>query len=330
MEHLNQKIRELYSNGIVNFSDFFSKDFLTKIKLSKNKLFEEFPYGQDDNLQKNKNNKFIRPGSYMIWDVIDREPLFKEFVSNKNINGIARRILGEDYVVSSFYIRKTPKSNNVLNHHIDYQGGLSFSILLDDINYEEGETFFYKKSHKYPPPPFSDTENKNLKEEILSSTGKLGDTFFWFPDCWHGRNMNNSSKETTILMCHMGNASFPRKDGTGRKVNFNSNSKSIKVPSQNPVIKMIFKITGKSPNNFFKHLLYCLFYFKFKNIASKAIEQKIIFTREKFGSKEVDDFSLIDYFKLVKPKKLIKISLKSFLKFCIGNKHYSNLRKLLN
>ena len=41
MEHLNQKIRELYSNGIVNFSDFFSKDFLTKIKLSKNKLFEE-------------------------------------------------------------------------------------------------------------------------------------------------------------------------------------------------------------------------------------------------------------------------------------------------
>ena len=86
MEHLNQKIRELYSNGIVNFSDFFSKDFLTKIKLSKNKLFEEFPYGQDDNLKKNKNDKFIRPGSYMIWDVIDREPLFKEFVSNKNIN----------------------------------------------------------------------------------------------------------------------------------------------------------------------------------------------------------------------------------------------------
>ena len=93
---------------------------------------------------------------------------------------------------------------------------------------------------------------------------------------------------------------------------------------------MIFKITGKSPNNFFKHLLYCLFYFKFKNIASKAIEQKIIFTREKFGSKEVDDFSLIDYFKLVKLKKLIKISLKSFLKLCIGNKHYSYLRKLLN
>jgi len=330
MKNLDPKIKELYANGIVNFKEFFSRDLLLKIKSSKDKLFNEFPFGQDDKLQKNKKNEFIRPGSHMIWDVIDREPLFKEFILNENVDNIARRVLGENYVVSSFYIRKTPKSDNVLSPHIDYQGGLSFSILLDDISHNEGETFFYKKSHKLPPPPFTDLENKDLKKEISSSTGKLGDTFFWFPDCWHGRNMNKSNKETTILMCHMGNASFPRKDGTGREVYYTNNIKPLDMPNQNPLIKFIFKITGKSPNNFFKHLFYCLFYFKFKGLAAKAIKQKIIFTREKFGSNEVDEFSLISYLRLIKLKKLIKISLSSFLKTCLGNKNYSNLRKILN
>ena len=63
-----------------------------------------------------------------------------------------------------------------MNPHIDYQGGLSFSILLDEINHEEGETFFYKKSHKLPPPPFINIDSS--KYVPSSITGNVGDTFF--------------------------------------------------------------------------------------------------------------------------------------------------------
>ena len=219
------KIKSLYEDGLVNFNSFFEKDLLQELVVAKENLFNEYPYGQDDKLNKKTKSDFVRPVSYMIWDVIEKTS-FAKILENKFIKEIATRVLGANYTVGSFYIRKTPKINEKLNPHIDYQGGLSFSILLDDINLNQGETFFYKESHKLPPPSFIDF--KKFKKIPHSITGKVGDTFFWFPDCWHGRNINSNEKETTILMCHLGNACYPNSDATGRKVNY-SIKKKIKI-----------------------------------------------------------------------------------------------------
>ena len=170
------KIKSLYEDGLVNFNSFFEKDLLQELVVAKENLFNEYPYGQDDKLNKKTKSDFVRPGSYMIWDVIEKKPVFAKILENKFIKEIATRVLGANYTVGSFYIRKTPKINEKLNPHIDYQGGLSFSILLDDINLNQGETFFYKESHKLPPPSFIDF--KKIKKIPHSITGKVGDTFF--------------------------------------------------------------------------------------------------------------------------------------------------------
>ena len=86
--------------------------------------------------------------------------------------------------------------------------GLSFSLLLDDISLNEGETFFYKGSYKNPPP--SVVNLNNFSSKIIPTTGKVGD-FVWFPDSWHGRNHNLSQRKTCILMGDIENRSTERK-----------------------------------------------------------------------------------------------------------------------
>ena len=330
MKTNNEKIKELYREGVLSFGNLFDKELLEKIFDIKNKLFKEFPFGQDDNLNKKVDDKFQRPGSYMIWDIIERNSIFKKILENRIIQETATKVLGKNFTVASFYIRRTPKADDILDAHIDYQGGLSFSILLDKIDKNEGETFFYKKSHKYPPPPFTNTKSPIFKKEIVSTTGNLGDTFFWFPDCWHGRNMNKKNFDTTILMCHMGNANHPSKDSTGRKVYYSQKINEDENPAPNKYLKKLFNFCGNSPNNIFAHFLYCLIYFKFNKITNTAIQQRLIFTRIKFGNKDVDNFSLFNYLKLLKFSNVIRISTKNLIKTIIGKKATALARKALN
>ncbi len=321
------KIKTLYLNGLVNLNNIFDQDLLKKIRSAKDKLFKDFPYGQDDDLQKKTAGDFVRPGSYMIWDVIEREPIFSKILENKAIQNLSKRVLGENYTVASFYIRKTPKINSKLNPHIDYQGGLSFSILLDDISLNQGETFFYEQSHKFPPPPFANTKKSFFKKGPTSITGKVGDTFFWFPDCWHGRNVNETNKDTTILMCHMGNLNHPNKDSTGRKVGYSNKQSATENKQKNEVLNRLFKFCGNSPNNVFTHFFYCLIYFKFSKLSKIAIEQRLIFTRNKYGDEAVDNFSITKYLGLIKFSKAIVITAKKLIKSIVGEKGLSLIRK---
>ncbi len=320
-----EKIKSLYKDGMVNLDSIFDQELLRDLVVAKDNIFKEYPYGQDDRLNKKNKADFVRPGSYMIWDIIEKKPIFSKILENKNIKEIATRVLGQDYTVASFYIRKTPKINEKLNPHIDYQGGLSFSILLDEINHEEGETFFYKKSHKLPPPPFINIDSS--KYVPSSITGNVGDTFFWFPDCWHGRNMNMKEKETTILMCHLGNSNHPSADGTGRKVNYSNKKESKNLDKRNKFLDKIFEFFGRSSNNFFTHFIYCLIYFKFDRLSKSAIHQKTIFTRHKYGDSEVDDFSVTKYLQSANYLKVFLISSKTFIKKLLGKKLISILKR---
>ena len=259
----------------------------------------------------------------MIWDILERNSIFSKILEQKYFKEMALKVLGSDYIINSFYIRKTPKINETLNPHIDYQGGLSFSILLDDIKKNEGETFFYPGSHKLPPPPFVDLNKYKNKE--ISITGKAGETFFWFPDCWHGRSPNNSENETTILMCHLGNNSHPRIDPTGRVVNYNKNVPLNKTSKT--FLQKYFSFFGASPNNLFKHFVYCITYFKISKIAKKAISEKIIYTRKKYGTNEVDSFSINLYLKSINYLKSIKIFVKSSIKKILGKKISEKIKK---
>mgnify|MGYP001170615449 CR=1 FL=1 len=320
-----EKIKLLYEKGSVGVGNLFNNNYLDQLQKIKNELFKEFPYGQDDQLNKKNSSDFVRPGSHMIWDLIDRSPIFSKILDNENIKKISTRVLGANYNVASFYIRKTPKINEKLNPHIDYQGGLSFSILLDDIKENEGETFFYPRSHKLPPPPFVDFKKNSVHP--VSITGKLGDTFFWFPDCWHGRNENLNDKETTILMCHLGNSNYPTKDPIGRMRNYNNKKIASENKENNKFLHEFFKFFGRAPNSILRHIIYCIAYFKLKGLSNFAISKNTIYTRKKYGDSKIDSFSIINYFKVINPSKTITIIIKNFIKLILGKRLVGKIKK---
>ena len=322
-DNYQEKVRDLYLNGVAKVQKPFDDDYLSKLINAKNKLFKEFPYGQLDDLRKIEDKeKLEREGGHMVWDIAKREPIFNKIMENEVIKKVATEVLGSNYQISSFYIRKTPKTENIMHPHIDYQGGLSFSILLDNIKNHEGETFFYKKSYKYPPPPFSKFESQTLKKDIISTTGEIGDIFFWFPDGWHGRNDNRNSSDTTILICHMGNKNFPNTNPGYKKI-----IKEEKTKSKNTILNSIFLKWGNSPGNILTHLLYCIFYFKFSALSNQAIKKEVPFTRKKFGDKSLDRFSLIKYFQIIKYTKLIKIFASRMIQLLFGKKIFNQIKK---
>ena len=77
----------------------------------------------------------------------------------------------------------------------------------------------------------------------------------------------------------------------------------------------------------FTHFIYCLMYFKFKSVSKKAIDQKTIFTRQKYGDKLIDNFSALNYVKSADLLKVLIISSKMLVKKLFGKKIVSIFKK---
>ena len=91
---LENKIKTLYKDGLVNLGNPFDDNFVSELKKTKNELFDNFPFGQDDNLKKKTSLDFVRPGSYMIWDILERKSIFSKILDQKYLNEVALRVLG--------------------------------------------------------------------------------------------------------------------------------------------------------------------------------------------------------------------------------------------
>ena len=73
-----EKIKTLYKDGMVNLNSIFDQDLLRDLVNAKESIFKEYPFGQDDKLSKKDKADFVRPGSYMIWDIIEQKPIFSK------------------------------------------------------------------------------------------------------------------------------------------------------------------------------------------------------------------------------------------------------------
>ena len=314
--HKKNLVCKLYEDGIVKVDDLFDQSFLSEINLAKEKIFSQYPYGQNNKYKKSLD-KEPKNGNYPIHNLLELDPIFERLIEDKNINYMAEEILGKNYYFTDLNMRIIPKTNHVLGAHRDFCGGLSFSLLLDDISLNEGETFFYRGSYKNPPPSFVNLDNFSSK--IMSTTGRAGDFYFWFPDSWHGRNLNLSEKKTCILMGDIENR------GTDRKIIKIYTDKNNIKPS---LLNKIFKIIGNDPNNLTKHFIYCLL--RFKIFKKKIEDEKIIYSRLVLKNNFSENFSYLNYFKIINLKKFLKAFISKIIQLIIGKKLISKLRKIIS
>lgn len=312
----NKKILfDLYSDGIVKVSNIFDQSFLNDIKSAKDQIFSLYPYGQNENLKKILDRKTIN-GNYLIRNPLELDPIFKKILEDKSIVFMAQEILGKDFYFTDMSMRIIPKTKHILETHRDYCGGLSFSLLLDDISTNQGETFFFKGSYKYPPPVLVDLNS--FSSTINATTGVTGDVYFWFPDNWHGRNYNLSDKETCILMVDIENKNTDRKIISIYKNNINKKF---------TLLDKIFKAIGNDPNNFLKHFFYCLLRYK---ILKKTVEdKKTIYCRLIIKNDFSQGFSYFDYFKMIKFKKFLRTLMSEITQLVVGKKFFLKLKNII-
>ncbi len=308
-------ILDLYKDGIVKVPNLFEDDFLTKILLAKEEIFSEYPYGQNEKYEKNIEEDTKR-GEYAVRNPLELNPIFKKILENKTINSIAEDILGKNYYFTNLSMRIITKTNYILETHRDHCGGMSFSLLLDDITINQGETFFYKNSYNDPPPAFVDL--KKFSSKIVQTTGVKGDAYLWFPDSWHGRNHNLSNKKTCILMGDIQN-----KNTENRIIYIHNNYENKKKTFLNK----IFKSIGNQPNSLLKHFLYSLM--RFKIFKKKINDEQIIYTRLILDKNFGDNFSFLNYFRIFSLKKFFKVTLFNIIQFVIGKNLALRLRKLI-
>jgi len=311
-------ISTLYRDGIIKVSDIFDQSFLDDIVLAKNRIFSKYPYGQKENYEKVTDlDEANKKNYYPIKNILELEPIFTKIFENRNINLIAEEVLGKNFYFTDITMRIVPKTKNIQETHRDFCGGLSFSLLLDNIDVNQGETYFFKNSYKNPPPSFVDL-NK-FSSDFTTTTGKIGDVYFWLPDSWHGRNHNLTDKKNCILMCDIENRCTDRKL---TKIYIDENS--IK-PS---LFNKIFKFIGNDPNSLLKHFIYCMLRFK---IFKKKIEnEKIVYTRLVLKNNFSENFSYLNYIKLISLKKFLKAFINKTILLILGKKLFSKLRKVIS
>lgn len=310
-------ILDLYKDGIVKVSNLFDHSFLKELKSAKDRIFSLYPYGQNDNYEKILDfDQATKTGYYPIKNLLELDPIFRKLLEDRNINFMAEEILGKEFYFTNMNMRIVPKTNTIMETHRDFCGGLSFSLLLDNISIDQGETFFFKDSYKNPPPPFANL--KNFSANITPTIGELGDTYFWFAESWHGRNHNLSDKETCILMADIQNR--------------NTDQKIIQIYGDNKnktqnLLNKTFKLIGNDPNHLLKNLFY--FLLRFKILKKKIEKEEIIYTRLVLKNSFSVNFSFFSYFKKIDFIKLLKISISKTIKLIIGKKFFAKLKKIL-
>ncbi len=314
---LNEKniILNLYKDGITKIPNLIENDLLSKILKAKMDIFFDYPYGQNNNYEKNLKEDINR-GEYPIRNPLELNQIFKKILENKTINNVAESVLGKNYFFTNMSMRIITKTNYILETHRDHCGGVSFSLLLDDITINQGETFFYKNSYNDPPPAFVDL--KKFSSKIVQTTGVKGDVYLWFPDSWHGRNHNLSNKKTCILMGDIQN-----KNTEKRIIYIHNNYENKKKTFLNK----IFKSIGNQPNSLLKHFLYSLM--RFKIFKKKINDEQIIYTRLILDKNFGDNFSFLNYFRIFSLKKFFKVTLFNSIQFVLGKNLALRLRKLI-
>ena len=136
-------IDKLFKDGIIKIENIFEEDFLKSLMNSKDAIFKEYPFGQDENCLPRKN-KFSKRGDHPIRNLSKLDKKFLKIIDNDLIKDVSTEILGSEFKITNLSMRKIPKTDYIMHTHRDFCGGLSFSLLLDDISLDQGETFFMK------------------------------------------------------------------------------------------------------------------------------------------------------------------------------------------
>lgn len=213
-------IETLKVNGYAKITSVFNDQEKKKLhEYSTNILNEEIINYKDvpstlinNDVEKYYNDKNI----YTFFKTLNRnfighneelDQLFSNLFSKKEIKNYLKRILGEDYKLSTCMLRKADNNSDYMGLHCDNNFAFTMSILCNDIGENHPTTVFIPSSHKF---------NYNFRNEIerlnpeyfsyltKSSLGEIGDINCFFNKTIHGIKKSSKKKKFSNIIWLLG------------------------------------------------------------------------------------------------------------------------------
>ncbi|MFV0563673.1 phytanoyl-CoA dioxygenase family protein [Malaciobacter mytili] len=215
MKLSQEQIDEFNSNGFLLIRNFASSELcdeiLQKAKYHLENIIEPIESEQEYLRIEDKNNITVR----RLRQVYDREEVFKQWMTNKEIRPILKQLLNDTPVLTLAHhnsiMTKMPKDSSRTTWHQDrrywnYENNnlLSVWLSLDDEYLENGLLEFIPGSHKikFEKEQFDETisfkdnipQNKQLIKQAVHFNLHKGDIVLFHCKTLHHANKNNTSK----------------------------------------------------------------------------------------------------------------------------------------
>jgi hypothetical protein len=201
----------LQRNGYLPVSNVFSADEFAALGAACAALLRDYPFGfvhsGPDYDPANPRPRATAPSkddftpTTIIPHIGFRNPIFHEIVERELIYNTIERVLGPDFVLSNSWLQVVPAGLAArMAYHKDPRGSFSFTVLMDDQDWNTGSTCLVPGSHRSTPPAhcaLAAPQRQHPRE--VHVTGKAGDVCFFSPEAWHGRAPNLSDRPTLRL-----------------------------------------------------------------------------------------------------------------------------------
>ena len=190
----------LLRDGIVKVPGAYQGNLLSRIRDAVDEFYNSHPNGNREDTGAMANER-RSDGLIMFFHMPLRDEVFQIMLEHPIVTTTLTRMLGPDFYLSDFSMRKVCPGSPRMPYHKDNHGGLSLLILTDDIGEDEGATTYVPGTHVMSPAPMycmKHTLARHPKE--IQATGKVGDLYFFFLDGWHARSANMSNRLTGIML----------------------------------------------------------------------------------------------------------------------------------
>ncbi len=205
-ELTSEQWRSLEANGHLRLEGVFTPEEFAEISAATKALVDEFPFGflhignDYDPSNPVPRSSPAKPDDITPTNIVPhigfRNPIFHKIIEKDVIYNTVARVLGPDFVLSNTWLEVVPPGLMTrLGYHKDRRGTFSFTVLLEEQEWNTGSTCLVPGSHRSTPPPtycMADTGSEHPREIHLS--GKSGDICFFSTEAWHGRAANTSDR----------------------------------------------------------------------------------------------------------------------------------------
>ena len=195
---------ELCEQGFVRIPAFLSPEKCAAVQKGILDAFKDAPFGRDERTNARRDaDRVVGLGTDV--DILPLYQIDNDAVRSTpmddGLHELLSRQLGDDYYMDRSIARRARGNSDRFYYHKDLHGDIGLTILLNDLDVNEGATTMLPKRHLGTPPTvYCMNDINGAAPQEVQLTGKAGDAVLFYRDIDHSRSENLSGRDNIQLI----------------------------------------------------------------------------------------------------------------------------------